>query len=126
MLLVITTIDRYLLNGALGFHWVEELCVIIMVWLIFLSVFTIDREDLHLKVTLFTFKPTWTEWLEDLCMSALALFLLWTTVSILPVLFRTYAALGWSIKVGYYALIVGSVLVLLNKILKYVLRIVGR
>ena len=126
MLLVITTIDRYLLHGAPGFHWVEELCVIIMVWLIFLSVFTIDREDLHLKVTLFTFKLTWTEWLEDLCMSALALFLLWTTVSILPVMFRTYAALGWSIKVGYYALIVGSVLVLLNKILKYVLRIVGR
>ena len=126
MFLAITTIDRYLLNGALGFHWVEELCVIIMVWLIFLSVFTIDREDLHLKVTLFTFKPTWSEWLEDLCMSTFALFLLWTTVSILPVMFRTYAALGWSIKVGYYALIVGSVLVLLNKVLKYVLRAVGR
>ena len=49
-----------------------------------------------------------------------------TTVSILPVMFRTYAALGWSIKVGYYALIVGSVLVLLNKVLKYLLRVVGR
>ncbi len=126
MLLAITTIDRYLLNGALGFGWVEELCVIIMVWLIFLSAFTIDREDLHLKVTLFKFKPTWSEWLEDLCMSIFALFLLWTTVSILPVMFRTYAALGWSIKVGYYAIIAGSVLVLLNKVLKYVVRAAGR
>lgn len=126
MLLAITTIDRYLLNGALGFGWVEELCVIILVWLIFLSTFTIDREDLHLKVTLFKFNPTWSEWLEDLCMSIFALFLLWTTVSILPVMFRTYAALGWSIKVGYYAIVAGSVLVLLNKVLKYVVRAAGR
>lgn len=125
-MLTVAITDRYLLDGELGLVWVEELCVIIMIWLIFLSVFTVDRENLHLRVTLFEFKSKWFEWLEDLCMAAFAVFLVWTTASNLSFMFSKYAALGWSIKVGYYAIIVGGALVVLNKVLKHVSRALRR
>lgn len=88
--------------------------------------FTVDREDLHIRVTLFTFRSKWMEAFEDLCMSAFALFLVWTTITILPNLWSRYAALGWSIKVGYLAVVVGGSLVVLAKILKYVTRAIRR
>ena len=122
-LLAINIIDRFVLNGAFGIVWIEELCIIIMIWLIFLSIFAVDEDDLHIKVEVVPLRPWLREAIEDLAVSGFVLFLVWSTWSILPRLFSKYAALGWSIKVGYYAMIVGGLLLLATKIGKYVLRL---
>ncbi|MBT6274466.1 MAG: TRAP transporter small permease subunit [Chromatiales bacterium] len=125
-LLSVAITDRYLLDGELGFVWVEELCVILMIWLIFMSVFIVDRENLHLRVTLFEVKSKWAEWLEDLCLVSFAIILGWTTYGNLPFMFSKYAALGWSIKVGYYAIMVGTAMAVFAKVAKYAARAFGR
>ena len=43
-LLLINIIDRFVLNGLLGLMWVEEVTVIILIWLIFLSAIIIDKD----------------------------------------------------------------------------------
>ncbi|MEX0346082.1 MAG: TRAP transporter small permease [Rhizobiaceae bacterium] len=122
-LLTVNIIDRFVLDGAFGIVWIEELCVIVMIWLIFLSAFAIDEDDLHIKVQVVQL-PLWLkELIEDLAVGGFVLFLVWSTWSILPRLFSKYAALGWSIRVGYYAVIVGGILLLATKLGKYVLRL---
>ncbi len=122
-LLTVNIIDRFVLDGAFGIVWIEELCIIIMIWLIFLSAFAIDEDDLHIKVQVVPLRPWIKELIEDLAVSGFVLFLVWSTWSILPRLFSKYAALGWSIKAGYYAVIVGGILLLATKLGKYVLRL---
>ncbi len=122
-LLTVNIVDRFVLDGAFGIVWIEELCIIVMIWLIFLSAFAIDEDDLHIKVQVVRLPPWLRELIEDLAVSGFVLFLVWSTWSILPRLFSKYAALGWSIKVGYYAVIVGGLLLLATKIGKYILRL---
>ncbi len=121
-LLTVNIIDRFVLDGAFGIVWIEEFCIIVMIWLIFLSVFAVDEDDLHIKVQVVPLRPWLSELIEDLAVGGFVLFLVWSTWSILPKLFSKYAALGWSIKVGYYAIIVGGLLLLATKIGKYFLR----
>lgn len=125
LLLVVIT-DRYIMRGSLGLVWVEELCVIISFWIIFLSISFIDRDDLHIKVKLIFLKPRWAEPLEDLVMAAFILFLVWSTIKLWPNLYSHYAALEWSMKVGYLAIILGGVIALISKIVKWGVRVCQR
>ena len=121
-LLFLNIVDRFVLNGALGLSWVEELSIIIMIWLVFLSVFAVDQDDSHIKVQILNLPDRVQEYLEDIAVVLFVGFLVWSTWSLLPIMFSTYAALGWSIKVGYYAIVVGGSVAILAKIGKYVLR----
>ena len=53
-------------------------------------------------------------------------FLVWSTWELLPRTFSKYPATGWSVKVGYYALIGGGSLAILAKLSKYAHRVVFR
>lgn len=121
-ILFVNIVDRYVFDGALGLSWVEELSVIIMIWLVFLSVFAIDQDDSHIKVQILRLPPRLQECLEDLAIVLFVGFLVWSTWALLPRMFSIYAALGWPIEVGYYAILVGGSVTILAKIGKYVLR----
>ena len=125
-LLSVNIVDRFVLDGLLGISWVEELCVIILIWLVFLSVFTLEHDDLHIKVQIFKLPRGFQEFLDDLAMSLFLGFLVWNTWALLPRMFSKYAALGWSIKVGYYAIICGGAIAILVKLAKYASRAVNR
>ena len=121
-LLSVNIVDRFVLNGAIGISWTEELSVIIMIWLVFLSVVAIDQDGSHIKVQVLDL-PAWLrEILEDVAIVLFVGFLVWSTWALLPRMFSKYAALGWPIQVGYYAIVVGGTLTILAKIGKYVLR----
>ena len=49
-------------------------------------------------------------------------FLVWSTWALLPRMFSKYAALGWPIQVGYYAILVGGSVTILAKAGKYAVR----
>ena len=121
-LLTVNIVDRFVLNGALGISWTEELSVIIMIWLVFLSGFALDQDDSHIKVQILDLPPRVREILEDIAIVLFVGFLVWTTWALLPRMFSKYAALGWPIKVGYYAILVGGSVTILAKIGKYALR----
>lgn len=121
-LLFVNIVDRFVLDGALGISWVEELSVIIMIWLVFLSVFALDQDNSHIKVQILDLPAGLQEYLEDLAMVLFVGFLVWSTWALLPRMFSKYAALGWPIQVGYYALLVGGSVAILAKMGKYVLR----
>lgn len=121
-LLFVNIVDRFVLNGALGISWVEELSVIIMIWLVFLSVFAIDQDGSHIKVQILDLPPRLQEILEDLAIVLFVGFLVWSTWALLPRMFSKYAALGWPIQVGYYAILVGGGVTILAKGGKYLLR----
>ncbi len=121
-LLSLNIVDRFALNGALGISWVEELTVIIMIWLVFLSVFAIDQDDTHIKVQVLKLPPWLQECLEDAAIILFVGFLVWTTWALQPRMFSKYPALGWPIHVGYYAILVGGTVTILAKIGKYVRR----
>ena len=121
-LLFVNIVDRFVLNGALGISWVEELSVIIMIWLVFLSVFAIDQDGSHIKVQILDLPPRLQEILEDLAIVLFVGFLVWSTWALLPRMFSKYAALGWPIQVGYYAILVGGGVTILAKVGKYLLR----
>lgn len=125
-LLLVAITDRYVMRGNLGLVWIEELCVILSFWIIFLSISFIDRDDLHIKVKLISLNARWAELVEDLSMSAFILFLVWSTIKLWPNLYSHYAALEWSMKVGYLAIIVGGVIALINKIVKWGVRVCQR
>ena len=115
-LLFLNVVDRFVLNGALGISWVEELSIIIMIWLVFLSVFAVDQDDSHIKVQILNLPDRVQECLEDIAVVLFVGFLVWSTWVLLPIMFSKYAALGWSIKVGYYAIAVGGSVTILAKI----------
>ena len=121
-LLFVNIVDRFVLDGALGISWVEELSVIVMIWLVFLSVFALDQDNSHIKVQILDLPAGLQEGLEDLAMVLFVGFLVWSTWALLPRMFSKYAALGWPIQVGYYALLVGGSVAILAKVGKYVLR----
>ncbi len=123
VLLFVAITDRYIMGGGLGFVWVEELCVIITFWIIFLSIAFIDREDLHIKVRLIFLSPKWAEVIEDLSTAAFLIFLMWSTSQLWPNLYSHYAALEWSMKVGYLAIIVGAGIALVSKTAKWGVRL---
>ncbi len=125
-LLSINIVDRFVLDGLLGISWVEELCVIILIWLVFLCVFTLDHEDLHIKVQVIKLPKGVQGVLDDLSMSLFLGFLVWNTWSLMPRMFSKYAALGWPIKVGYYAIIVGGSIAILVKLAKYSAKAIGK
>lgn len=125
-LLTINIVDRFVLDGWLGLIWIEEVCVILMVWLVFLSAIAIDQDRSHIRVQVITLPPRTAELLEDLAMIAFLGFLVWSTWELLPRVFSKYPATGWSIKVGYYALIVGGALAILSKLLKHIQRTIAR
>jgi len=118
-LLLINIIDRFVLNGLLGLMWVEEVTVIILIWLIFLSAIIIDKDRSHIRISLFNMPEKFHQILEDIAMIAFLGFLVWSTWELLPKIFSRYAATGWSIKVGYYAIIFGSSLAILGRLAKY-------
>ena len=121
-LLSVNIVDRFALDGALGISWTEELSVIIMIWLVFLSVFALDQDDSHIKVQILRLPDWLREILDDLAIVLFVGFLVWTTWALLPRMFSKYAALGWPIQVGYYAILVGGSVAILARIGKYVLR----
>ncbi len=121
-LLFVNIVDRFVLDGALGISWVEELSVIIMIWLVFLSVFAIDQDNSHIKVQILDLPPRLQEILEDTAIVLFVGFLVWSTWALLPRMFSKYAALGWPIEVGYYAILVGGGVTILAKFGKYLLR----
>ncbi|MCY4463320.1 MAG: TRAP transporter small permease subunit [Albidovulum sp.] len=125
-LLSINIVDRFVLDGLLGISWVEELCVIILIWLVFLCVFTLDHGDLHIKVQVIKLPNGVQGVLDDLSMSLFLGFLVWNTWSLMPRMFSKYAALGWPIKVGYYAIIVGGSIAILVKLAKYSAKAIGK
>ena len=118
-LLSINIFDRFVLNGTLGLMWVEEVAVIVMVWLIFLSTAAIDRQEGHIKISIVAIPKRVNRILEDAVMIAFFGFLLWSTYELLPKVFSKYAATGWSIKIGYYAIIFGSSLTIFSRLIKY-------
>ena len=118
-LLSINIFDRFILNGTLGLMWVEEVSVIMMVWLIFLSAAVIDRQESHIKISIIKIPYKINRILDDAVMIAFFGFLLWSTYELLPKVFSKYAATGWSIKIGYYAIIVGSSLTIFCRLIKY-------
>lgn len=118
-LLSINIFDRFILNGTLGLMWVEEVAVIVMVWLIFLSAAVIDRQESHIKISIITIPPKINRILDDAVMIAFFGFLLWSTYELMPKVFSKYAATGWSIKIGYYAIIIGSCLTIFCRLIKY-------
>lgn len=118
-LLSINIFDRFVLNGTLGLMWVEEVTVIVMVWLIFLSTAAIDRQEGHIKISIVAIPKRVNRILEDAVMIAFFGFLLWSTYELLPKVFSKYAATGWSIKIGYYAIIFGSSLTIFSRLIKY-------
>ena len=118
-LLSINIFDRFVLNGTLGLMWVEEVTVIVMVWLIFLSTAAIDRQEGHIKISIIAIPKRMNRFLEDAVMIAFFGFLLWSTYELLPKVFSKYAATGWSIKIGYYAIIFGSSLTIFCRLIKY-------
>ena len=118
-LLSINIFDRFILNGTLGLMWVEEVTVIVMVWLIFLSTAAIDRQEGHIKISIVAIPNRVNRILEDAVMIAFFGFLLWSTYELLPKVFSKYAATGWSIKIGYYAIIFGSILTIFCRLIKY-------
>lgn len=121
-LLFVNIVDRFVLDGALGISWVEELSVIIMIWLVFLSVFAIDQDRSHIKVQILDLPPWLQEILEDIAIVLFVGFLVWSTWALLPRMFSKYAALGWPIQVGYYAILIGGGVTILAKFGKYLLR----
>jgi len=125
-LLLVAVLDNGVLGGSLGFVWVEELCVIITFWIIFLSIFFIDRENLHIRIRIVTLSPRLEEVVEDLCMVIFDLFLVVSALMLWPNLYSHYSALEWPMKVGYLAIIVGGVLALVGKIAKWGDRIWNR
>lgn len=118
-LLSINIFDRFVLNGTLGLMWVEEVTVIVMVWLIFLSTAAIDRQEGHIKISIIAIPKRMNRILEDAVMIAFFGFLLWSTYELLPKVFSKYAATGWSIKIGYYAIIFGSSVTIFCRLIKY-------
>jgi len=122
VLLFLNIVDRFVLNGALGLYWVEELSVIIMIWLVFLSVFAIDQDDSHIKVRILELPPRLQECLEDVAIILFVGFLVWSTWALRPRMFSKYAALGWPIEVGYHAILVGGSVAILCKVGKYILK----
>ena len=118
-LLSINIFDRFILNGTLGLMWVEEVSVIMMVWLIFLSAAVIDRQESHIKISIIKIPHKINRILDDAVMIAFFGFLLWSTYELLPKVFSKYAATGWSIKIGYYAIIFGSSLTIFCRLIKY-------
>ena len=118
-LLSINIFDRFILNGTLGLMWVEEVTVIVMVWLIFLSTAAIDKQEGHIKISIVAIPNKVNRILEDAVMIAFFGFLLWSTYELLPKVFSKYAATGWSIKIGYYAIIFGSILTIFCRLIKY-------
>lgn len=118
-LLSINIFDRFILNGTLGLMWVEEVSVIMMVWLIFLSAAVIDRQESHIKISIIKIPYKINRILDDAVMISFFGFLLWSTYELLPKVFSKYAATGWSIKIGYYAIIVGSSLTIFCRLIKY-------
>ena len=121
-LLFVNIVDRFVFDGALGISWVEELSVIVMIWLVFLSVFAIDQDRSHIKVQLLDLPGRLQEIVEDLAIVLFVGFLVWSTWALLPRMFSKYAALGWPIEVGYYAILVGGSVTILAKVGKYALR----
>ncbi|MDE0704980.1 MAG: TRAP transporter small permease subunit [Rhodospirillaceae bacterium] len=121
-LLFVNIVDRFVFDGALGISWVEELSVIVMIWLVFLSVFAIDQDGSHIRVQLLDLPGRLQEIIEDLAIILFVGFLVWSTWALLPRMFSKYAALGWPIEVGYYAILVGGSATILAKIGKYALR----
>ena len=115
-LLFLNIVDRFVLNGALGISWVEELSIIIMIWLVFLSVFAVDQDDSHIKVQILNLPDRVQEYLEDIAVVLFVGFLVWSTWALLPIMFSKYAALGWSIKAGCFAIVVGGSVTILAKI----------
>ena len=125
-LLFLNIVDRFVLSGALGISWVEEISVIIMIWLVFLSVFALDQDDSHIKLQILSM-PAWLkECLEDLSVVLFVGFLVWSTWALQPRMFSKYAALGWPIEVGYYAILIGGSVTILAKAGKYLLRVLER
>ena len=122
LLLFVNIVDRFVFDGALGISWVEELSVIIMIWLVFLSVFAIDQDKSHIRVQIFDLPGRLQEIFEDLAIVLFVGFLVWSTWALLPRMFSKYAALGWPIEVGYYAILVGGTVTVLAKFGKYLLR----
>ncbi len=118
-LLSINIFDRFILNGTLGLMWVEEVTVIVMIWLIFLSTAAIDKQEGHIKISIVAIPNKVSRILEDAVMIAFFGFLLWSTYELLPKVFSKYAATGWSIKIGYYAIIFGSILTIFCRLIKY-------
>ncbi len=125
-LLSLNIVDRFVLDGMLGISWVEELSVIVMIWLVFLSVFAVDRDDSHIKVQIVRLPPRLREGLEDLAIVLFVGFLVWSTWALLPRMFSKYAALGWPIEVGYAAIMVGGSVAVLAKIAKHARRWIRR
>ena len=121
-LLAVNITDRFLFDGLLGLSWVEEICVIVMVWLVFLSTFAIDNDALHIKVQVINLPPRLSEILEDAAVILFVGFLVWSTWSLVPRMFSKYPALGWPIHVGYFSILVGGSLTILCKIGKHLLR----
>ena len=79
----------------------------------------IDKDRSHIRISLFNMPEKFHQILEDIAMIAFFGFLVWSTWELLPKIFSRYAATGWSIKVGYYAIIFGSSLAILGRLAKY-------
>ena len=77
-LLFLNIVDRFVQNGALGISWVEELSII-MIWLVFLSVFAVDQDDSHIKVQILNLPDRVQEYLEDIAVVLFVGFLVWST-----------------------------------------------
>ena len=118
-LLTINITDRFLLGSWLGLMWVEEVCVIIMVWLIFVAALAVDRKNAHIRVQIFSLPPMLSKIIEDLAALVFYGFLVWSTFELMPKVFSRYAATGWTIKIGYFAMIVGGGLAIINRLSNY-------
>ena len=118
-LLTINITDRFLLGSWLGLMWVEEVCVIIMVWLIFVAALAVDRKNAHIRVQIFSLPPMLSKIIEDLAALLFYGFLVWSTFELMPKVFSRYAATGWTIKIGYFAMIVGGGLAIINRLSNY-------
>ena len=118
-LLTINIVDRFFLGSWLGLMWVEEVCVIIMVWLIFIAALAVDRNNSHIRVQIISLPPRLAQIIEDIVMVSFFGFLVWSTWELMPRVFSRYAATGWTIKVGYYSMIVGGSLAIVNRVAKY-------
>ena len=73
----------------------------------------------HIKISIIKIPYKINRILDDAVMIAFFGFLLWSTYELLPKVFSKYAATGWSIKIGYYAIIVGSSLTIFCRLIKY-------
>lgn len=122
LLLGVNIFDRFVLEGLLGLIWVEEVCVILMVWLVFLSAYAVGTQNAHIRVEIVRLPPFLREALDDAATVLFLGFLVSMTWELMPRTFSRYPATGWPVKVGYYAIIVGGALTIFATLAKHILR----